>query len=155
MALEIERKFLVKGDYKSLSERSQRIVQGYLSRQPERTVRVRIAGDRAFLTIKGIGDAEGKSRREWEFEIPVAEADEMIAICEAGVIDKIRHYVPYGDFVFEVDEFFGANQGLVVAEIELPDVDCHIDLPEWLGNEVTGLEQYYNSSLALHPYSEW
>ncbi|MBR6496514.1 MAG: CYTH domain-containing protein [Rikenellaceae bacterium] len=155
MALEIERKFLVKGDYKSLSERSQRIVQGYLSRLPERTVRVRIAGDKAFLTIKGIGDAEGVSRREWEFEIPVAEAEEMIAICEAGVIDKVRHYVPCGDFVVEVDEFGGANLGLVVAEIELPDVDCHVELPDWLGDEVTGLEQYYNSSLALHPYSEW
>ena len=155
MALEIERKFLVKGDYKSLSERSQRIVQGYLSRLPERTVRVRIAGDKAFLTIKGIGDAEGVSRREWEFEIPVAEAEEMITICEAGVIDKVRYYVPYGDFVVEVDEFGGANLGLVVAEIELPDVDCHVELPDWLGDEVTGLEQYYNSSLALRPYSEW
>ena len=155
MSLEIERKFLVKGDYKSLSERSQRIVQGYLSRLPERTVRVRIAGDKAFLTIKGIGDAEGLSRREWEFEIPVAEAEEMIAICEAGVIDKVRYYVPCGDFVVEVDEFGGANLGLVVAEIELPDVDCHVELPDWLGDEVTGLEQYYNSSLALHPYSEW
>jgi adenylate cyclase len=155
MALEIERKFLVKGDYKPLSVKSQRIVQGYLSRQPERTVRVRIAGNQAFLTIKGVGDRSGLKRREWEFEIPTSEAEELIEICESGVIDKVRHYVPCGEFVFEVDEFRGENCGLVVAEVELPDVDCCVELPEWIGDEVTGQNRYYNSSLAETPYSKW
>lgn len=155
MALEIERKFLVKGDYKPLSVKSQRMVQGYLSRQPERTVRVRIAGNQAFLTIKGVGDRSGLKRREWEYEIPISEAEELIEICESGVIDKVRHYVPYGEFMFEVDEFRGENCGLVIAEVELPDVDCSVELPEWIGAEVTGMVQYYNSSLVEMPYSKW
>ena len=111
MAQEIERKFLVKGDFKPLAVKQTRITQGYLSSVPERTVRVRIKGDKGFITIKGIGSQSGASRYEWEKEIPVEEVNDLLKICEPGVIDKIRHLVKVGDHTFEVDEFFGENQG--------------------------------------------
>jgi adenylate cyclase len=117
MAQEIERKFLVEGDYKSLAVKATRITQGYLSSIPERTVRVRIKGDKGYITIKGIGSDSGASRFEWEKEIPVSEVEDLLKICEPGVIDKTRYLVPAGKHTFEVDEFYGDNEGLVVAEV--------------------------------------
>lgn len=155
MAQEIERKFLVRGSFREQATRSTRIVQGYLSSVPERTVRVRIKGDQGFLTIKGIGDASGASRYEWEREIPVAEAEQLLAICEPGAIDKIRHLVPAGEHTFEVDEFHGENEGLVVAEVELRSADEAFAKPAWLGDEVTGDTRYYNAMLMKHPYTRW
>lgn len=123
MAQEIE-KFLVKSeDFKSLASKSTRITQGYLSSIPERTVRVRTKGDRGFITIKGIGSASGASRYEWEKEIPASEVEELLKICEPGVIDKTRYEVKAGNHTFEVDEFYGENQGLTVAEVELSSED--------------------------------
>lgn len=155
MAQEIEHKFLVKGDFKSLATKSTRITQGYLSSVPERTVRVRIKGDKGFITIKGIGDASGASRYEWEKEIPVSEVEALLAICEPGVIDKTRYLVPVGKHTYEVDEFYGDNEGLTVAEVELASADEQFDKPEWLGEEVTGDVKYYNSMLMKHPYKTW
>ncbi|HHU97347.1 MAG: CYTH domain-containing protein [Bacteroidota bacterium] len=156
MALEIERKFLVNsGAFKQEAARQTRIVQGYLSSVPERTVRVRVKDDKGFLTIKGMGSASGASRYEWEKEIPLVEAEELLAICEPGVIDKTRYEVESGPFTFEVDEFYGDNEGLILAEIELPSEDTSFDRPEWLGREVTGDPSYYNSMLMKHPYSQW
>lgn len=155
MAQEIERKFLVKGDFRPFVSKSTRIVQGYLSSVPERTVRVRIKGDKGYLTIKGIGNQSGASRFEWEKEISVEDADALLKICEPGVIDKVRHLVKNGDLTFEVDEFFGENQGLIIAEIELPSEDTPFDKPTWLGEEVTGDPRYYNSMLMKNPYTQW
>lgn len=155
MAQEIERKFLVKGDFKPFSTKATRITQGYLSSVPERAVRVRIKGDKGFITIKGIGNASGTSRYEWEKEIPVTEVEELLKICEPGVIDKTRYLVPAGKFTFEVDEFYGENQGLVVAEIELPSEQESIEKPDWLGEEITGDVRYYNVMLMKHPYTTW
>jgi len=155
MAQEIERKFLVSGPFREQVQRSTRIVQGYLSSVPERTVRVRVKGDQGFLTIKGIGTASGASRYEWEREIPVAEADELLALCEPGVIEKVRHLVPVGVHTFEVDEFHGANEGLVVAEVELAAEDETFPRPAWLGAEVTGDTRYYNAVLMKSPYTRW
>lgn len=155
MAKEIERKFLVQGDFKPFSKKSTRIVQGYLSSVPERTVRVRIKGEKGFITIKGIGSASGASRYEWEKEIPVAEVKELLQICEPGAIDKTRYLVDAGKHTFEVDEFYGENQGLIVAEVELSAEDESFEKPEWLGEEVTGDTRYYNSMLMKNPYSKW
>ncbi|NDV11816.1 CYTH domain-containing protein [Crenobacter caeni] len=155
MANEIERKFLVKGDFRTSVLKEQRITQGYLSSVPERTVRVRIKGDKGFITIKGIGSASGASRYEWEKEIPVAEVEELLKICEPGVIDKIRHLVQAGAHTYEVDEFFGDNEGLIVAEVELSSEDEAFDKPEWLGEEVTGETRYYNSMLMKQPFKTW
>lgn len=156
MAQEIERKFLVKGDFKDFVTKSTRIVQGYLSSVPERTVRVRVKGDKGFLTIKGIGNESGASRFEWEKEISVEDAQNLLKICEPGVIDKTRYIVPAGDDLkFEVDEFYGDNEGLTVAEIELPSEDYPFDKPDWLGEEVTGDVRYYNSMLMKKPYKNW
>lgn len=155
MATEIERKFLVNGDFKPAAEKSQRITQGYLSSNPERTVRVRIKGDKGFITIKGIGGASGASRYEWEKEIPVDEVKELLELCEAGVIDKTRYLVKSGIYLFEVDEFHGDNRGLTVAEIELTSEDEQFDKPEWLDEEVTGDARYYNSMLMKRPYKTW
>ena len=155
MAQEIERKFLVKGDFKPEAVKQTRIIQGYLSSVPERTVRVRVKGEKGFLTIKGIGNESGASRYEWETEIPVNEAEELLAICEPGVIDKIRYIVKSGKHSFEVDEFFGENQGLIVAEVELNSEDEAFDKPAWLGEEVTGYTKYYNSMLMKNPYKDW
>lgn len=155
MAREIERKFLVAGDYKPEVIASQRIVQAYLSSTPGRTVRVRIRGDQGFLTIKGKGSASGASRYEWEREIPLAEAEELLALCEPGLIDKTRHLVPCGAHTFEVDEFHGDNEGLVVAEVELQAEDEAFARPHWLGREVTGDARYYNSRLKRLPFRHW
>ena len=132
MAQEIEKKFLVKSeDFKSLASKSTRITQGYLSSIPERTVRVRTKGDRGFITIKGIGSASGASRYEWEKEIPASEVEELLKICEPGVIDKTRYEVKAGNHTFEVDEFYGENQGLTVAEVELSSEDEGFQKPDW------------------------
>lgn len=155
MANEIERKFLVKGEFKNLSNKSTRIVQGYLSSIPERTVRVRIKGDKGYITIKGIGNTSGASRYEWEKEIPASEVEELLKICEPGVIDKTRYLVKSGDHTFEVDEFYGENDGLVLAEVELSSENESFIKPAWLGEEVTGDTKYYNSMLMKNPYSKW
>ena len=153
---EIERKFLVTGDFKKHATKQTKIVQGFLSTVPERTVRVRIKGDKGFLTVKGIGNQSGASRFEWEKEISVEDAQDLLAICEPGVIDKTRFIVPAGNgLVFEVDEFYGTNEGLTVAEIELPSEDTPFEKPDWLGEEVTGDVRYYNSMLMKNPYKEW
>ena len=155
MSQEIERKFLVKGDFKQNSDSSMRITQGYLSSAPERIVRIRIYGDKAFLTIKGITNSSGISRYEWEKEIVVAEAHELLKLCEPGIIDKTRYLVKSGKNTFEVDEFYGANEGLVVAEIELVEENQQFEKPDWLGEEVTGDKKYFNSRLVKTPFSRW
>jgi len=155
MANEIERKFLVKGDFKNLASKETRIVQGYLSSIPERTVRVRIKGDKGFITIKGIGNASGAARYEWEKEIPVNEVEELLKICEPGVIDKTRYLVKAGNHIFEVDEFYGENLGLIVAEVELTSETESFEKPAWLGEEVTGDTKYYNSMLMKNPFTKW
>lgn len=155
MAQEIERKFLVAGEFKDLATKATRITQGYLSSVPERTVRVRIKGDKGFITIKGIGSDSGASRFEWEKEIPVSEVESLLKICEPGVIDKTRYLVPSGKHTFEVDEFYGDNEGLVVAEVELASEDESFDRLPFLGEEVTGDVKYYNSMLMKNPYKKW
>ena len=155
MAQEIERKFLVAGDFKQYARKSEHIVQGYLNSTPERTVRVRIKDDKGYMTVKGISSQSGVSRFEWEKEIPVNEARELINICEPGVIDKVRHLVDVGEHIFEVDEFYGDNEGLVLAEIELSTEEEEFAKPEWLGEEVTGDIRYYNSMLMKNPYKGW
>ena len=152
---EIERKFLVKGDYKNIAFASVRIVQGYLSSAPERTVRVRIKGEKGFLTVKGISNASGTTRFEWETEISLEEAQSLLNICEPGVIDKTRYLVEAAPYIYEIDEFYGENEGLTVAEIELPSEDAVFEKPEWLGEEVTGDVRYYNSMLMKVPYEKW
>lgn len=155
MAQEIEKKFLVKGDFKSSVSKEMRITQGYLSSVPERTVRVRVKGDKGFITIKGIGNKSGASRYEWEKEIPVSEVNELLNICEPGVIDKTRYQVNHDGLTFEVDEFYGDNDGLTIAEVELSSEDQQFSKPEWLGEEVTGDVKYYNSMLMKNPYKNW
>jgi CYTH domain-containing protein len=154
MAKEIERKFLVSGEFRQDSPESYRIMQGYICSDPDRTVRVRVRGDKGFLTIKGPGSEDGLSRYEWEKEIPVSEAFELMALCGSGVIDKTRYLVPFGKHTYEVDVFHGANEGLVLAEIELSDEQEAFEKPSWLGEEVTGDVRYYNSMLSLHPFSK-
>ncbi|GGI87636.1 CYTH domain-containing protein [Shewanella gelidii] len=156
MAQEIERKYLLKNDsFKADVRKEQRIIQGYLCSVPERTVRVRVKGDKGFLTIKGIGNESGASRYEWEKEITTAEAQELLKICEPGVIDKTRYLVDFQGMTFEVDEFYGDNLGLIVAEVELESETQAFVKPAWLGAEVTGDAKYYNSMLMKHPYTKW
>ncbi len=155
MAQEIERKFLVKGDFKPFVSKEMRITQGYLSSVPERTVRVRVKGDKGFITIKGIGNSSGASRYEWEKEIPVSEVNELLELCEPGIIDKTRYQVEHEGFTYEVDEFYGDNEGLTVAEVELESEDQAFGKPEWLGEEVTGDAKYFNSMLMKNPYKNW
>ncbi len=156
MALEIERKYLVSSDaYKELAKASVRITQGYLSSVKERTVRVRVKGDKGYLTIKGIGNESGASRYEWEREIPLEDAKALLAICEPGVIDKTRYLVDHGPHTFEVDEFYGENLGLVVAECELDSEEQAVEKPDWVAEEVTGDPKYYNSMLMKTPYTQW
>jgi len=155
MAQEIERKFLVTGEFKKYAVKQTRITQGYLSSVPERTVRVRVKGEKGFITIKGVGNESGASRYEWEKEIPVSEVQELLKICEPGVIDKTRYNIPMGEYIFEVDEFYGENQGLIVAEIELKSESDVFEKPAWLGQEVTGDVKYYNSMLMKNPYTKW
>ena len=155
MACETERKFLVNGDFRPFVCRSYAIKQGYLQSDPRRTVRVRIKGEKAFLTIKGASSLSGTTRDEWEYEIPLADAEEMLLLCAGNRIEKIRHEVPCGNLMFEVDEFAGDNEGLLMAEIELPNESTPFEKPEWLGIEVTGDARYYNSSLSENPYKNW
>ena len=155
MAQEIERKFLVDGDFRSEAFKAVRITQGYLSSVPERTVRVRVKDNKGYITVKGVGDESGVSRFEWEKEIPVDDARELLRICEPGVIDKTRYLVKVGIHTFEVDEFYGDNEGLTVAEVELSDPNEAFGKPSWLGEEVTGDKRYYNSFLSRHPYRTW
>ncbi len=155
MALEIERKFLVVGDYQSAATHQVRITQGYLSVDTGRTVRIRRWGDRGFLTITGASTDNGLSRLEWEKEITLEEVELLLPLCLPGIIDKTRWLVPCGEFTFEVDEFHGDNAGLMVAEIELPSVDATFEKPDWLGQEVTGDRRYYNSQLTKVPYCKW
>lgn len=153
---EIERKFLVKSDaYKALASKQYRIVQGFLSSDPERIVRIRIKDDKGFLTVKGKSDVSGLTRFEWETEIPLLDAENLIKICEKGIIDKVRYEVVVEGKTFEVDEFLGENKGLVIAEIELEDKLETFKRPSWLGNEVTGQTKYYNSNLISNPYKNW
>lgn len=154
--LEIERKFLVRSEgYKRDASSQIRIVQGFLNTHPERTVRVRIKGEKAYLTIKGMSNESGTTRFEWETEITVAEATNLIDLCEDIILEKTRYKVPLGQHVFEVDEFLGENKGLVVAEIELQHEDERFDRPDWLGKEVTGEVEYYNSQLSKKPFRDW
>lgn len=155
MAQEIEKKFLVAGEFKESAKKATRITQGYLSSVPERTVRVRVKGDKGYITVKGIGNDSGASRFEWEKEIPVEDVRDLLKICEPGVIDKTRYLVDCDGHTFEVDEFYGDNEGLVVAEVELGDEDEAFTRPSWLGEEVTGDKKYYNSMLVKNPYKNW
>lgn len=155
MAQEIERKFLVTGDYRSLAASSSRIIQGYICSERGRTVRVRLRDDRAYLTIKGPSPDNGLSRYEWEKEIAPGDARELMKLCEGGVIDKTRYLIPCGNHTFEVDEFYGDNEGLVVAEVELRAPDEPFERPPFLGKEVTGERRYYNSQLMQRPYRTW
>ena len=153
MALEIERKFLVVNEsYRTEAFRSDRIVQGYLCRQNGNSVRIRIRDNKGYLTIKGPSLDGGLSRYEWEKEIPVAEAEELLLLCGDAQIDKRRYLVKCGAHIYEVDEFYGDNLGLVVAEIELNDKEEDFELPPFIGKEVTGDSKYYNSSLTRFPY---
>ena len=156
MAIEIERKFLVTGDsYKALAFRSDRIAQGYICREGGNSARVRVRGDKGYITIKGPSRDGGLSRYEWEKEIPVNEALELLKICNDAIIDKVRHLVEYGGHTFEVDEFFGDNEGLVVAEVELDSAEEYFEKPGFIGEEVTGAQRYYNSRLTRFPYKSW
>ncbi|WP_297333975.1 CYTH domain-containing protein [Flavobacterium sp.] len=153
---EIERKFLVKNSgFKGYSHKHERIAQGYLNSHPGRTVRIRTKGDKGYLTIKGKSNESGTTRMEWETEIPVAEAHSLLELCESGSIDKIRYEVKSGSHIFEVDEFFGENEGLIIAEVELQHEDEIFEKPEWLGKEVTGDVRYYNAYLSRNPYKTW
>ena len=157
MAQEIERKFLVRGDFRREAFAASRITQAYLSSVPGRTVRIRVNGERGFITVKGASNASGIARFEWEKEIPVEEALALLALAEPGVIDKTRYLVKNTDGVhtWEVDEFSGDNEGLTVAEIELADENEPFDRPAWLGEEVTGDPRYYNATLKKNPYKNW
>lgn len=154
---EIERKFLVPAIQPVIEQafKQTRILQGYLNSDPDRTVRVRIKGAEAFLTVKGRTSESGMSRFEWEKEISVPEAEDLLKICEPGAIEKVRYEVKAGEHIFEVDEFFGANEGLLLAEIELSSEEDIFEKPLWLGKEVTGDKKYYNSYLSKFPYKEW
>jgi adenylate cyclase len=154
--IEIERKFLVTSDdFKAAAFTKNRIAQGYLSSIPERNVRVRIKGDKGFLTIKGASNESGLSRFEWEKEIPVDEARALLKLCEKGIIDKTRFEVKIGNNIFEVDEFYGENEGLIIAEIELESETETFEKPIWLGKEVTNDNRYYNSFLSKNPFVSW
>ena len=155
MAIEIERKFLVDGDYKALSASHTRIVQGYICSERGRTVRVRLRDERSYLTIKGPSLDGGLSRYEFEKEITRDEALSLLRLCEPGIIDKVRWLVPFGGHTFEVDEFFGENEGLVVAEVELQQADETFERPAFLSREVTGERRYYNAQLRVRPYKRW
>jgi CYTH domain-containing protein len=154
--IEIERKFLVtSNNFKEQAFKKTRIIQGFLNTDKERTVRVRLKGDRGFLTVKGLSSDDGLSRFEWETEIPKTDAKSLLKLCEKGVIDKVRHEIKADNHTYEVDEFFGDNEGLIIAEIELNHISEIFKKPIWLGEEVTGNEKYYNSQLSKQPYKTW
>jgi adenylate cyclase len=153
MGVEIERKFLLAGDgWRGLGV-AVSMRQGYLSSDKARVVRVRIEGDKAYITIKG--KSVGATRGEWEYPVPVVDAEELLALCEQPLVEKVRTRIDAGRHTWEVDEFFGVNAGLLVAEIELASEDDVFDRPEWVGEEVTDDPRYYNSSLVKKPYSTW
>ena len=153
---EIERKFLVKSDqYKLDAKRCVHIIQGFLNRDPERTVRVRVVHDEGKLTVKGLSSDDGLTRFEWEKDISKKDAKILLEFCEKGIIDKLRYEIEVGDHLYEVDEFFGDNEGLVLAEIELGHETELFMKPDWLGDEVTGQIKYYNSQLSIQPYNTW
>ena len=154
--IEIERKFLVTSTrFKDLAFKKERITQGFLSTDKQRTVRVRLKGDQGFLTIKGPSTEDGISRFEWEKSITVQDAKDLLKLCKKGIIDKIRYQVDVEGFIFEVDYFLNDNEGLIVAEIELQTENQDFIKPDWLGEEVTGIIKYYNSQLSLNPYKNW
>lgn len=154
--VEIERKFLVNSDrYKDEAYKKTRIIQGFLNTHPERTVRVRLKDNQGILTVKGETSKNGVTRFEWEREISKADAEMLLKLCEKGTIDKMRYEVKAGSHIFEVDEFFGDNKGLVIAEIELKSENETFIRPGWLGKEVTGQIKYYNSLLSKQPYNTW
>jgi len=156
MPLEIERKFLVLDDsYKNLATSSSHIKQGYIYSGKGKTIRVRIRDERGYLTIKGPSDKAGLCRYEWEKEVDLHDAEELMRLCEPGMIDKTRYIIPSGKHTFEVDEFFGENQGLVMAEVELVSEEEPFEKPPFIGEEVTGDRRYYNSHLRENPYSRW
>jgi adenylate cyclase len=156
MGIEIERKFLVRNlDFKSESFEKKYIKQGYLNSNKNRTVRIRIADDIAFITIKGKSNTAGISRFEWEKEIPFSEADELLLLCEPNLIEKQRYLIKKGIHTFEVDLFLGDNLGLIVAEIELSNENEEFEKPSWLAKEVTGELKYYNSSISKLPFKDW
>lgn len=154
--VEIERKFTLKNtNFLSSSVNSFKITQGYLNSSSSRTVRVRTKGDKAYLTIKGESSANGMSRYEWEKEIDVDDALQLLSLCEDFVIEKTRYEIKVNDLVFEIDVFEGDNQGLIIAEVELQSEDQDVELPEWIDQEVTGDVRYYNSYLSNTPYNQW
>ena len=154
--IEIERKFLLVSDnYKKEAYKQTKIIQGFLNTHKERAVRIRIMGAEAFITVKGISNKEGTTRFEWEKEIPQEEAKMLLKLCEPNLIEKIRYEVKVGFHFFEIDEFFGENEGLTMAEIELSEENEEFIKPDWLGKEVTGDVRYYNSKLSKIPYRNW
>ena len=154
--IEIERKFLVtSNDFKDQAFKSTRIIQGFLNRDPKRTVRVRLKGNKGVLTVKGKSSNDGLSRFEWEKDIEKHEAESLLKLCESGIIDKIRYEVKVENHTFEIDEFFGDNQDLIIAEVELKHETETFKKPDWLGKEVTGNIKYYNSQLSKQPYNTW
>jgi CYTH domain-containing protein len=154
--IEIERKFLVNTlEFIDQSHKSNKITQGYLNSHPERTVRIRLKDEQAFITIKGKSNESGTSRLEWEKQIDYTEANQLINLCEDYVISKTRYLVTLGEHTFEVDVFHGDNEGLILAEIELTSEDEQFSKPSWLGQEVTGDLRYYNSYIANNPYKNW
>lgn len=155
MNLEIERKFLVQGDFKEHLSYSEKIIQGFLCSVPERTTRIRVKGNKGFITVKGKGNTDGTTRFEWEKEISLEDAQQLLQLCEPGIIEKNRYYIPLGPHTFEVDVFEGDNRGLIMAEIELQAADEYFQRPQWLGEEVTGDVRYYNSYLSKHPFYNW
>lgn len=153
---EIERKFLVTSEaFKSEAHKRTRIVQGFLNTHPKRTVRVRIQGNDGFITIKGKSNKSGLSRFEWEKQISQAEAEELLHLCEPGIIEKTRYEIYSDNHTFEVDDFMAENEGLIIAEIELGSENEPFSKPEWLGKEVTGEVKYYNSNLSKNPFKNW
>ncbi|MCG2429741.1 CYTH domain-containing protein [Aequorivita xiaoshiensis] len=153
---EIERKFLITSEaFKKEAYKRTRIAQGFLNTHPERTVRIRLKGDNGYITIKGKSNKSGLSRFEWEKQISLNEAKELLLLCERGIIEKTRYEVLVGDHIFEIDEFMGENKGLIMAEVELNSEGEVFTKPEWLGQEVTGDIRYYNSQLSLNPFKNW
>lgn len=154
--IEIERKFLVTSHaFKNQAHSKTHIIQGFLNTDKARTVRVRLKGDKGVLTVKGPSTSDGLSRFEWEKDIDKTDAEALLKLCEKGVIDKIRYEIKVAQHIFEVDEFFGDNEGLIIAEVELNSKDEHFEKPDWLGEEVTGDIKYYNSQISKKPYNTW
>lgn len=156
LMIEIERKFLVTSlAFKDESFKQIRISQGFLNTNPERTVRIRLKDDEGILTVKGKSSENGLSRFEWEKEISKTEAEALLKLCEKGIIDKTRYKVKVDNHIFEVDEFYGENEGLIIAEVELNHENETFTKPNWLGKEVTGITKYYNSQLSKNPFKNW